>query len=160
LIATLTPLLKDKDPELRKNVLGVLVRCPAPAVLPLFLQALKDDEDAVVRRQAAVGLRELGPGDKKVRQALTEATKEDKDPFVRGVAVNALAGFGLPTVPVLIDALGDDNQEVRQTALSSLQKVQVDNKKMFPLVTEALRSEKIRLRLGATYAMNRFGKDA
>jgi HEAT repeat protein len=160
LIATLTRLLKDKDPELRKNVLGVLLRCPAGVAMPLFLKALKEDDDAVVRRQAAVGVRELSHGDKVARQALAEATKEDKDPFVRGVAVNALTSFGLPAVPVLIDALGDDDQDVRQTALDSLQKVQLDNKKMFPLVTAALKSEKVRLRLGATYAMNRFGKDA
>jgi esterase/lipase superfamily enzyme len=87
-----------------------------------FLRGLLGDEDAAVRRQAAIELAMMGYLDEVVRGLLLECLS-DESPMVRAAALTALARASFPdddfpaaSWPALIDALGAPDANARRAA--------------------------------------------
>ena len=87
-----------------------------------WLAALRDDDQSV-RLEAAYNLPDIGPDTKHNVLILIEVLLENKDPDVRRYVASALGEINLEpelTVPALIQALEDEDQNVRAHALVAL----------------------------------------
>lgn len=187
MLRAVTPLLKDDDATVRQYAVGVLHRC-GPGAVPLLMTALKDNNESV-RQQVVLALQSVGADEKLLRPALLEALKDgdpfvragtlgaltrfgpsaipqlsealkDRSPLVRKVAATALGRFDLKVAPLLIAALQDDDDQVWDAARKSLIGLAAENKKLLPLIVQALKSDNKNVRIGAAYVMERFGSDA
>ena len=89
-VDNLREMLKDKDPNIRRNAAQALgnVGPEAKAAVPALTETLKDKDDFVCQC-AAYALGNIGPEAKAAVPALTEAT-QSKNYFVRQSAVAAL----------------------------------------------------------------------
>ncbi|MDP6380223.1 MAG: HEAT repeat domain-containing protein, partial [Phycisphaerae bacterium] len=121
--------LNDEAPEVRYwAVRGVAPlkddRCFEPLV-----EALKD-ENAEVRQAAVEGLAMLGAD--AIEPLIMEALHE-KDPIVMEVIAKAFVRIGTPAVEALLEALADDNWQVRRAAAEALGRIG-DTRATKPLV--------------------------
>jgi HEAT repeat protein len=188
LISAVAPLLLGDNADLRRDAVAVLHRCGSPA-LPYLIQALRDPS-AEVREQVVLALQDVGADDKELHQALLQASKDkdafvragalaallrfgpqslpqieagmkDQSPLVRKAAAGALGRLSnLKTVPLLIAALGDEDDKVWDEARKSLTDMRADNRKLLPLLKPALKSPERSVRKGTAFIMRRFGADA
>jgi HEAT repeat protein len=187
LIGAVAPLLQSDSTDLRRDAVAVLHRCGAPA-LPHLVRALRDSSPEV-REQVVLALQDVGADDKELHKALLEALQDkdafvragalaallrfgtkslpqieagmkDGSPLVRKVAAAALGRFGsLQTVPLLIKALGDEDDKVWDEARKSLTDMKVDNKQLLALLKPALKDPERSVRKGTAFIMRRFGAD-
>jgi HEAT repeat protein len=83
---------------------------------------LLDDYNPWIRNEAAQALGRIGPAAKVKTPELLRALKADSSPAVRTHAAWALGRIdaGAPAIPGLIEALDDDNSEVRRYAANAL----------------------------------------
>ena len=106
----LAKLLKDKDPDVRRNAAEQLKEMgkQAKPAMNALIQALKDDKDLFVRRFAAKALGAIGIDAKVAVPALTTALHDgerDGKPELSEAAVEALGQMGPTAVAPLIEVL-------------------------------------------------------
>lgn len=113
---------------------------------------LKDDKDDEVRTAAAQLLGRLGPQAKetsavKAAKALTAALAKDDTPGVRRAAAKALGGkmtiFADDAVPVLANALKDQDAGTRSAAAAALKDYGKDALDEMPKILDAMKDTKL-----------------
>jgi HEAT repeat protein len=112
----LSAALRDGSKRGRQAAAAALVRLGKVAV-PALTELAKDD-DHLVRRQALLALRDIGPDAEPALPVLRAALKEPGN-ALRLAAVEALGAIGAPAVEALVAALTGD-REVRRAAVSAL----------------------------------------
>ncbi len=142
-VAELRGLLQSADPHIRDgaaNALRVLEKTARDA-LPDLIVAAEDDADPAVRSQAVSSLLIIGGDDANVRTALRKlAADTSLGPNARLNAMQHLAD-SLPEnrsiVPVLIQALEDDNLGIRASAADFLGNATLDKETVIPALKRA-----------------------
>jgi len=114
---------RDSDRATRLKAIQELARRRDEAAIAALVQILAQDEDPIVRAQAALALATIGGA--QAAGALTTAL-EDQDPSVRIEAARAFAGVeGERAIPALGDVLmGDPDPHVRMGAARALSLLQ------------------------------------
>ena len=156
ILPALTAALRDGDAHVRAGAASGLGRYGLKAI-PALQEALKD-KDAAVRLNAVLGVSQLGT-QQRVFPLLPPSLK-DSDPKVRQTAVAALGRFGVPAVPLLIEAMRDPDTEVWRRAMEVLKDMEAPNRLLQPPLLKAIKNDDASIRQGAAYAMARFGADA
>lgn len=124
LIAELTPLLEDPNPDVRKEVAQALESAPAEQAGPLLLQLLEDAHPDVVEEAIdQIGAHRYEPA----RRALAELATPD-DPKLSGAIGEALRDIGdrhgaAEVVALLTDTLDHPDAEQRKRAVKSIGKI-------------------------------------
>jgi HEAT repeat protein len=148
--------MADEHPAVRGSAASTLGRFGTPA-LPHLTQALKD-KDFGVRQYAVLALPQLQSAPKEVLPLLEQARK-DESAMVRQSAAFALASFGLPAVPHLVEMLGDADEGVWKQAVKSLQDMRAKTDGLVKLLAEAVKHENFSVRRGAAYVLSRCGEE-
>lgn len=148
--------LGDEHPAVRGSAASTLGRFGTPA-LPHLAEALKD-RDFGVRQYAVLALPGLQSAPKEVLPLLEQARK-DEVARVRQSAAFALASFGLPAVPHLIELLGDSDEGVWKQAVESLKDMRAKTDGLVKLLGEAVKHPNFSVRRGAAYALSRCGEE-
>lgn len=114
--------LRGRDPVVQAQASLLLGSIGRPAV-PVLIEGLKD-EDKDVRTAAAAALISIGPEARFAVGTLVRALK-DEDYFVRWNSAVALGEIGdKEAVPALMEALADENIDVRKAATDALEKIE------------------------------------
>ncbi len=125
-VATLIEALKDPHSVLRANAAAAVLRIPDPGFLRPLINALAD-EDADVRRLAAIGLGELG--DRKALPQLTRLLQRWRDLIVVDEALvaataEAVGKIGDPSaVSALLPLLEATDETVLMKTLAALRRI-------------------------------------
>src|SRR5262249_11297410 len=152
-LAELTPVLEDKNVEVRLNAIRFLGEFGPPAVPRLA--GMLNDPDAAVWRAASSTLEKTAAPAKVLDPALLPLLKEESS-TARQNAVNILWRCGPQAVPHLVSALKDKNSLVRVAAVRSLHQSNADTKVAFPAIVEALDDESPLVRASAAVALGKF----
>jgi HEAT repeat protein len=147
-VPALMEALKDEDKDVRQTAAEALGKIGVPAV-PALMEALKD-EDWRVRQAAARALGEIGDP-----QALPALIQALKDEYVREAVEEALGKIGVPAVPALIEALKDDDEDVRRAAAGALG--EIGDPQAVPALIEALKDDDEYVRRAAVGALGKIG---
>jgi len=148
-VEALIAVLKDKDPQVRKEATETLVRIGGLRTMEPLIAALKHD-NSHIRKEAAETLGKIG--DSRAVRPLIAALK-DRYPEVREAAMGSLVKIGgLHAIGPLIDALGDRDSDVREAAAEILGKV--SNPALEPLIA-ALWDENREVREEAAKALGK-----
>jgi hypothetical protein len=128
--------------------------------VPALIKALKDrgseSVQIAVRRGAAKALGRHGPAAKEAIPALVKCAKKDGDEYVRADAIRALGRIGRDAVPHLIKLLKKDSDKLtRAGAATALGEIGKDAREAVPPLVEALRDQKVPVRLVAGLGKNR-----
>ena len=112
-------LLSHEDNVIRTRAVCILAYLAGEkAITPIGL-VLKNDKNALVRHEAAFSLGQLGL--KNGIGPLIEAVRSDPSFFVRHEAAVALGVIGSEEArEILVNALNDESQEVRESAVIAL----------------------------------------
>jgi len=122
-----------------------------------YIHALKDKHISV-RSRAAYALGEIGADAGVAVPALIKILKDDEE--ARSWVAKSLGRIGKPAVPVLIEALNNEEKEVRQAAVYALKIIGPDAKAAVPALIESLDDEDKEVRNAVVKALNRIeGKD-
>jgi HEAT repeat protein len=191
--AELVAALTNKDPNVRRAAaygLGESIP-PEPATVEALLRALGDQEVSV-RAMAASSVSALGTnalawvmesfrrGDVQARQSAARAfgalrsardvtvpalveMSQDKNPASRLVAIQTLAGLGLPNrqmIEAYKSLLKDPAEEVRLAAVLALSTGRFHAKTVLPALTECLGDDSPKVREGAARALGAIGAGA
>jgi HEAT repeat protein len=131
-------LSRDEDPKVRlRAVVHVGLGPFNKAAVPALRKSLRD-EDRTVRLAAIVALGEIGTEAAEAADDLGARLKEE-DPDACVKICEALANFGSAGVPALMDALKDDNREVRRAAVIALSEMGPDAKAAGPVLAAIFR---------------------
>ncbi len=84
-------------------------------------------------------------------------TLEDTDPLVAGLAGNALAKIGRPSVPDLLEVMKDSPTGIRIIALRTLSEIR--DHRAIPVMMKSLSEESALLQYWATEGLQRLGLD-
>lgn len=136
--------------QVKDNVIQALVEIGKPAVQPLIL-ALEDDRSNL-REAAAETLGRIK--DPQSIEPLVQLLKDD-DLGIRLTAERSLRDLGKPAVPSLIEALKNDNNNIRNGAATVLGRMK-DIRATDPLC-RLLKSEHRSDRIGAAEALEKIG---
>ena len=168
----LSNMRNDKDERVRAYTAVALWKIdqqvPAVSVLTEQLKV----NDLQMCRFAARMLSEIGPQAEKAVPALIQVMRKRSEPKdemekmrqqrllnnVRPIAAEALAKIGPAAVPLLIDALSDEDQGVRRFVAGALATIGPDAKAALPQLTKLLESENPNLRTEAACAVWRIAK--
>jgi hypothetical protein len=105
-----------ESPDVDERIFAIIaLQKIGPVAVPAIVAALRNDIE-VVRRAAALALRELGPAAEAAVPALVAALKDDDGISMRAMAATALGEIGPAAVPALVAALKDDDEIVRKFA--------------------------------------------
>jgi HEAT repeat protein len=172
-VPALADMRNDKDERVRTQTalaLWKIDRQAEPAVSALAEQLKKDDLQICL--YAARTLREIGPPAEKAVPALIQVMRKRSEPKdeseklrqqyfldnVRPVAAETLGKIGPAAVPLLIEALGDEDQGVGGFAARALAASGPDAKAALPQLTKLLESENPSVRTEAASALWRIAK--
>ncbi len=166
-VARLARALQDEDPGVRRDAaaaLGEVGRPTAtPAVVPL-VQCLTREKAAEVRPVLVGSLVALvGPQDKGVADDLRGLLKEEDREVRRGVALALAKVGGEPAraaVPVLVEALRDDDATARELAAAALANVGEAAGDAVPALGAALADRSPEVRRNAALALTHVGERA
>src|SRR5260370_25016376 len=86
--------------------------------------------------------------------------KDDKDTNVHMAVVQSLWRHGTKGLPLLIEALKDKNDGIRQNAIWVLHRVQGDLKDAMPTLKTLLKSDNANIRQGVISILGRIGEPA
>lgn len=126
--------------------------------VPVLLAAL-EDSNSVVRENVAVVLGKIKPSSEKIILALINHFS-DKDIFVSGKAVEALANIGDEVVDYLINSLSNGNDDVRFCSAITLDKIAPAGKRAVPILTKALCDSSSNVRWCSAIALGKFKNKA
>jgi HEAT repeat protein len=163
-LAALGQALRDKDDTVC-HFASESLRSYEKHAVPVFLEALKD-QNAAVRREAAGGLGELAYYAESAIPALGEVLLKDQDPGVRRTAAYALANIGKPGVPVLITALKSPDRETRLLTVSSFHRFSQygerrrDARQAIPVLAELLKEDDKDFRFEVAVVLKDLGDEA
>lgn len=114
----LTDLLDDGDVEVRCAAADGIARCPAPAVAPHIVAALRAETDAAVRDALIAALGAVAGAE---AVAELDAVRRHGEPGARFAAVRALGRTHAPAaLPHLLNALAGDDPMLQAAALQAL----------------------------------------
>ncbi len=150
-ISALKGLINHPLAETRWWAVRALAEIPDTEVVPLLMQALKD-EDAAVRQCAALGL-QLHPDERAV-SALIEALGDDDSLVVR-LAGNALAAIGATATPALLEKLPQSSPRMRLEMMRAL--ALIGDQRSIPTLVEALDSDSMLIEYWANEGLERMG---
>jgi HEAT repeat protein len=113
--------LKDPNAKVRRNVASALdvYESKGTAALSALIPALKDS-DRDVRFEVLDAITSMGTWGKEALPHISEVIRKDSDPGIRRQALRSLEWIdpeGRTSVPVLLEALRDQDAEVRQMSL-------------------------------------------
>lgn len=157
-IPALAEILSHKAALMRMAAVDALGRTGDKAAIPPLVKAL-EDADADIRRGAVEALSEIGAaGEDGVLPLLIGVLHRDVDPQMRIAAAAALETIKNATAwPALIEALGDECEDVRQevmTIVSRLEGLSIPD--MLPIVLTMLHDDHGNVRKSAANALARF----
>jgi HEAT repeat protein len=157
-------LCKDPSGEVRRAVVGVLIRIVGPedAQASAPLRALLADGDEEVRRNAALALSNIGGKDAAAATPVLVDALHRGDLELRRQAAAALRNLGpeaARAVPDLVQVLRDPDVELRANAAVALGGIGPAAEKAVPALVEltANAKEKIAPRIEAAVALSRIG---
>lgn len=128
--------LQSQHTDVREAAANALGKTASPDAIPMLREALNDKAENV-RWFAVEGLRKLNAVDA-VPQLCNLATA-DKSPLVREIVVKTLGEMGQPAaIPSLRNALEDDNQRVRESAVSAIKELGEINAERATVVSDIL----------------------
>lgn len=182
-IRALREALNDEDADMRKNAAMMLAEMGDKGSTDTFINLLKTDPDADVRRHALFGLGDIRSEEamEAVIEALEDREKDvrrhavmlvadyhhpeatgallklidDDDPDVRRAAVIGLSERGGENVAdALLDVLDDPNADVRRYAIMSL--AEFRSEKALPAILEALADDNAEVRRFAVMALTEY----
>ncbi len=190
IVPMLVELVKDKDLNIRQQIIWMFQRAGDAGVEPLgdFLK----DSDPQVRSQAMQALRNLGPRAKKVLPAIKDAVKDEnanvrlnamitlatvggegpeflvkhfgveKDANTRANLISHLAYSGQQkhVLPLLTTAIKDASPQVRQTTVNVIGVFGRDSKEGFEVFTIGLKDSDTNVRTQAAYNAGHYGNKA
>lgn len=84
----------------------------------------------------------------------------DKDPWVKGEAINELVKIGEPAVDKLIISLQEKDENVSWCSAIALEKISPAGKQSIPYLTEALKDNNSNIRWCSALALGKFKSDA
>lgn len=148
--------LRDSDPRVIEHALDAMAAL-GPKILPKVTEALRDKQ----KRQFAVALiYRLGDQAAEVVPVLVELLREppanEDDLLFRHRAQLALAAIGppaAPAVPVLIESLTSQDEQVRVSACYALGKIGADAAAAVPALEKQLESGDLASCTGVTWAL-------
>ena len=112
-------LLTHKDSVVRTRAVCIMADIAGEAAIEPIGKVLKDDDNDLVRHEAAFSLGQLGFSSG--IELLADAVKNDPSLFVRHEAAVALGVIGSEEArKILNDALEDESEEVRDSAVVAL----------------------------------------
>lgn len=149
--------LRDEDPRLRQRAALALSHVGRPAV-PDLIRAL-DDGTPSVRAGAAKALGWMGPDARESIPALG-ARLHDPETFVARLAGTALQSIGPASVPVLAEALKDQDDGIRLSAAETLERMGPEGRDAVPALAEAVKDPSTSVRLHSTLALTAIGPPA
>lgn len=150
-ISVLKELIHRPLAEVRWWAVRALAEIPDDEVVPLLIQALKD-EDLAVRQCAALGL-QLHPDERAV-PTLMEAL-EDNDPLLVRLAGNALAAIGTSVTPALLEKLDQSPPRAKLEMVRAL--ALIGDQRSIPTLFEALESDSMLIEYWANEGLERMG---
>jgi HEAT repeat protein len=162
-VSALLKALNDDSESVRKLALEALRKIGAPdkGDVPLLVTALKD-RNAEVRRYAAGALGQVGPGARSAVAPLLAALK-DADGGVRQSAARALGKMGPDAKErvqrALVEALGDDDPDVRGAAAEGLASLPLDAGDV-PALLKLLKNADSEVRAQAARSLGKVGPEA
>lgn len=170
-ISALVEALQSENEEVRQDAakyLGQYYWTEAKQVVPILVEALKD-ENHNVAREAAYSLGKIRPEASEAVPALIEAmlrgyTNEahgqvDIDYELVGV-LRDIAGSAEVAVPVLVEALRDEDEKMREEAARALSKIGPEAKEAVPALIQALYDKDGTVFWHAAEALGQIGPDA
>ena len=149
--------LSDGAPEVRRNVVRFVVAISGPHREALVRKALADDDPAVLKVAIAATRSSTGP---EAAGRLAELLTKHRDGEVRTEAAIALGKVGSQdSVPALLAALGDAEENVRWFAIDGLCKLRAIH--AGPSISELLlKDDSQRVRKIAASALGELGQPA
>ncbi|GAX41682.1 hypothetical protein NIES4075_26790 [Tolypothrix sp. NIES-4075] len=168
-VPDLVKALQNKNPKFRSSAafaLGIIgEKTETASAVPALIQALKNDKEADVRKDAAEALGRIGEKAASAVPALIQALKNDKEANVRLFAASGLRGIGkeaASAVPALAEALKSDKEpDVRSIAVEALGRIGEKAASAVPTLTEALKNDnEADLHSSAAEALGRIGEKA
>jgi len=175
--------LQDADSDVRSNAAMALgeIGPEAKDAVPTLIQLLQnEDAEGFVRANAALALGQIGKGAEDAVPVLIQALR-DQDKYVRRDAAGALEEIGTPRaiksakdhyrmvvtlgwigsedeVPALIQALQNEDKDVRVNAVVTLG--QIESEDVVPVLIEALQDQDEWVRVNAAWALGQRGESA
>src|SRR5581483_7891351 len=150
--------LKDKDQRNRLEIVsafGGVGEKNAKEVVPLLIEAVRKDPDALTRVFAIVSLKQLGPEAQAAIPTLIEALKDPGSQYAHPAdeAKGALEAFGPAATPALLEAIHHANPRIRAAAASLLGNQRAEAQKIVPSLTPLLKDQDRSVRLMAAQAL-------
>jgi HEAT repeat protein len=165
--ARLAGLLQDKDAAVRRDAAGALGEIGRPAAsgaIGALVECCRTDADPNVRK-AAIGalVNVCGPGDRAAPSELARLLDHADLEVARGAAL-AMGNIGgreaAQAVPVLRQALQDDDPAARQLAAAALANIGPDAAAAVPQLAAVLTDADPTVRRNAALALSRIGPPA
>ncbi len=153
-------LLDDESDPVRKDAVRALGNIGEPSVTGLLINV--QDESPGVRAATIESLIQAAPEDKRVRQAVTSAVRDD-DAVVRAAATAGLDLIDLDeskSAKLLLVSLHDDASDVRIAAINVLSKRPKLLRRLIPELSELLVGESDDVAWHAAFLLQPSGLDA
>ncbi|GIW78372.1 MAG: hypothetical protein KatS3mg105_0179 [Gemmatales bacterium] len=151
--------LKDQNVSVRRTSAQLLGHIPGIVEAPKNLAQALNDEDEIVRSNAANSLIRLNFGVKIIFGRMLSSD----DPQDRFKAVQAIAKLKLDgekareTIPLMIDLLKDKAAPIRQQALLTLKNIGLPATPAIPAITDALLDQDMGVKQAAIEALAEYG---
>ena len=156
----LIAMLKEENASLRRAAAGALGNIAAPIAVPALIDTLDDKED-FVRGAAAWALGEIGaPAEAAVPLMINMIRGNDNDSIGSSI-ISGLGKIGGPSViPVLIEALDDDDAYVRRAAIHQLCVIREPISQVVPALMQTLADPDSHVRFLGAIALSKIGEPA
>jgi HEAT repeat protein len=162
--------LRDEEPELRSAALLGLNEYEGRDLIPVLTDALRNDPDAAVRREAAVTMgryalaaelgRLMADDMARIREALFESAEDlEEDEIVRGRAIEALGAISGEETENLIESIyEEDSIWLKIGAVDAMGRS--CNPVWVPLITREMENPQPEMRHAAAFAAGEIGEEA
>jgi len=159
-VPALIEALKDEDEGVRAEAAEALAEIDpnVRVAVPVLLKML-EDELRHRRSRAAAALGKIGPDVEAAVSAFIDASKDKRTHVWGNYALFKIASRP-DTIPTLIEAMGDENGDVREEAADALGRIGPDARAAVPALTKALSDEHEGVRYYAALALAAIGPDA